>query len=130
VTRAVIHVAIALVWRDGRLLVTRRLTNVHLAGLWEFPGGKLLPNESPPACAEREVWEETAVKCRATRVREPIAHDYEERSVRLYPVDCDWLSGSGQPLQVAELEWLLPNELSERAFPAANAPLIATLAQG
>jgi mutator protein MutT len=125
----VIDVAIALVWKSGRLLVTRRLPAAHLGGLWEFPGGKLRTEETPDAAAEREVLEETRVVARARGRRAPIEWRYPERTVRLHPVDCDWVEGEGEPRGVAELRWAAPGELGELEFPPANAALIAELSR-
>jgi len=124
-----VEVAIALVWQNGRLLVTRRRAGTHLAGLWEFPGGKLLPGESIERCAEREVAEETGVSCRAERVRAAIHHAYPERSVVLYPVDCAWIAGEPRAREVEAALWLLPGELAKYAFPVANAALLEELAR-
>ncbi|HEY3494434.1 MAG TPA: (deoxy)nucleoside triphosphate pyrophosphohydrolase, partial [Polyangiaceae bacterium] len=113
-----------------RLLVTRRSEGTHLAGYWEFPGGKLAPGEAPEACAVREVFEETAVTARALRRRPAIGWDYPTRAVLLYPIDCEWLSGEGEPREVAELRWASPNDLPHLQFPEANAALIAELVAG
>ena len=123
-----IDVAIALVWKDGHLLVSRRLEQAHLGGYWEFPGGKLEAGESAKACAEREVLEEVAVAVRARAERSRIVYEYEDRVVTLLPVDCDWLSGEPAPLRVAEVRWANPNELAELRFPPANEPLLSDLA--
>ena len=122
-----LEIAIALVFRDERLLVTRRPAGVHLAGFWEFPGGKLRAGETALDCAVREVAEETGVIARAVRERAPIEWSYPERSVLLRPVDCAWLEGEGELRGVAELSWLRPFELSSLTFPPANAALIAEL---
>jgi mutator protein MutT len=124
-----IDVAIALVWRGERVLVTRRLPGAHLGGLWEFPGGKLRMEETPDAAAEREVLEETGVRARARGRRAPIEWTYADRTVRLHPVDCDWIQGEGEPREVAELRWATAAELAELEFPAANAALIAELSR-
>ena len=124
-----LHVALALIWKDELLLVSRRPPGAHLAGFWEFPGGKCRAGESAAACAEREAREEVGVVCRAVRVREPIAHAYTDRHVLLSPVDCTWLSGEPRPLGVAEVRWLRPSELSSYEFPPANAPLLDALAR-
>jgi len=124
-----VEVAIALVWRDGRLLVTRRPENVHLAGHWEFPGGKLAPGETPEACAERELHEETRVVARAQSLRASIEWEYPERRVTLHPVDCEWVRGEGTAREVTELRWVLPEELGELDFPAANASLVRALSE-
>jgi mutator protein MutT len=126
----VIEVAIALVWQSERLLVTRRLPSAHLGGLWEFPGGKMRAEESAEAAAEREVLEETGVVARARGRRAPIDWRYPERTVLLHPVDCDWVEGRGEPRGVAELRWVVLEELRTLEFPPANAALIAELSRG
>lgn len=122
-----VEVAIALVWRDGRLLVTRRMQGAHLAGLWEFPGGKLRAGETPEACAVREVAEETRVTAAARSRRDTIVWEYPDRIVTLYPITCDWLAGDGECVEVAELIWCAPAELGALSFPPANAALLASL---
>jgi 8-oxo-dGTP diphosphatase len=122
-----VDVAIALVWRDGRLLVTQRPRSAHLGGLWEFPGGKLGDGETPEACAVREVLEETAVECRALSRRTPVTHEYPDRAVTLWPVDCAWQSGEAELREVTAARWLVPGELAPLRFPDANAPLLREL---
>jgi mutator protein MutT len=123
----VVEVAVALVWRQGCLLITRRRREAHLGGYWEFPGGKTLPGESPEACAEREVLEETGVACAARRCLPVIEYVYPERTVRLRPVECEYVGGPPRPLQVAEWAWVCPADLGRYEFPPANAPLLAEL---
>jgi mutator protein MutT len=125
----VIEVAIALVWRGDRVLVTRRLPAAHLGGLWEFPGGKLRTSETPDAAAEREVLEETGVVARARGRRAPIEWRYPERTVRLHPVDCDWREGEGEAREVSDLRWVTVGELATLEFPPANAALVAELSR-
>ena len=121
---SVVEVALALVWRNGCLLVTRRAAGTHLSGYWEFPGGKLLPGEPPDVCAEREALEEVGVACRAERLLTPIEYAYPERTVRLYPVQCAYLGGGPRTIQVVEWAWVLPQDLHHYRFPPANAPLL------
>lgn len=120
-------IALALIWRDDRLLISRRSPGTHLAGFWEFPGGKCRAGESVAACAEREALEEVGVVCRARAEREPLHHAYADRNVVLTPVDCIWESGEPRALAVAAVAWVRPSELSRYAFPPANAPLVAEL---
>jgi len=124
---SVLEVAIALVRRNGCLLITRRRSGTHLGGLWELPGGKCLPGESPEACAERELLEEVGAACRAVSRREVIDYTYPEHSVRLYPIDCVYLGGALRPIHVAEWAWVVPADLTRYEFPPANAPLIEAL---
>jgi mutator protein MutT len=125
---SVIDVAVALVWRQGCVLITRRPAHVHMGGFWEFPGGKCLPGETPEACAEREILEEVGVACRARSRRPVIEHTYPEKSVRLFPIDCDYLGGGPRPIEVTEWAWATPSQLGDYEFPPANAPLVAALA--
>lgn len=122
-----LEVAIALVWDDERLLVTRRPTGTHLAGSWEFPGGKLEPGEPPEVCAVREVLEEVGLRVTALGRRAPIRHRYGERSVVLYPIDCSLIGGELRLLEVSDARWVLRSELSALPFPDANRALIAEL---
>jgi mutator protein MutT len=124
---ALIEIAIALVWKDGRLLIARRPTGVHLAGLWEFPGGKIEPGETTAACVLRELREEVGIEAEVTGERPMIEFTYPERTVRLHPLDCRWLSGEPQPTRCEEPRWVLPVELPAYSFPEANAPLLAEL---
>jgi mutator protein MutT len=122
-----IEVAVALVFRGRRLLITERPAGTHLAGSWELPGGKLAPGESAEDCAVREVHEETAVVVRAVRRLPTIEWDYPEKRVALYPVECEWLSGEGRCVEVASLVWGTRADLRAKTFPAANAALIEEL---
>jgi len=122
-----VEVALALVFRADRVLVTRRLKGVHLGGSWEFPGGKLRSGESAEACAVRELAEETGVVARARARRRAIDWTYPERTVRLHPIDCEWLAGEGETREVAEVRWVTLDELSTLALPPANADLVRDL---
>jgi mutator protein MutT len=122
-----VEVAVALVFREGHVLVTCRPPGTHLAGFWEFPGGKIREGETPEACAEREVSEETGVLVRARARRPSVDWSYPERVVRIHPVDCDWISGEGEPKEVAKLCWARLSELRSLEFPPANHALIAEL---
>jgi mutator protein MutT len=122
-----IEVAIALVWRDGLLLVSRRRAADHLGGLWEFPGGKVERGESVEACAEREVLEEVGLVVRARALRRPLHYDYPDRHVTLHPVDCEWSSGEPVAREVTEVRFVTLETLPALPFPPANAPLLEEL---
>jgi len=121
-------IAIALIWRDGKVLVTKRRDDAdHLPGLWEFPGGKCHEDEPPEACAIREAREEVGVEVETTGPHPPIEFTYPERHVTLHPFDCTIIAGEPQPLQAAALRWLTPDELRPDEFPLANRELIAEI---
>ena len=122
-----IEVAMALVIREQRLLVTQRLAEAHLGGLWELPGGKLAPGERVEDCVVREVREETGIVIAARLRLATIEWDYPERRVALHPVECDWVEGEGELLEVAGLCWATRADLELCSFPPANGRLIAEL---
>jgi len=123
---SVIVVVAAIVERDGRFLVTRRLRGTHLAGLWEFPGGKCDPGESHEACLERELLEELGVRSRVGREVLATTHAYPERTVRLHFRECA-IEESPQPLLGQEIRWIARADLATLEFPEADAELIRRL---
>lgn len=123
-----VEIALAIVRQNGCFLITRRPANVHLGGLWEFPGGKCRPGEPPEACAEREALEEVGVACAARERLAPIVHEYPDRTVRLHPVLCDYVGGPPRALQVEDWAWVPSAELERYPFPAANEELTRFLA--
>ena len=123
-----LHIALALIWREGELLVARRRADAdHLPGCWEFPGGKVEPGETPAAACLREAREEIGATIEVTGARALIAWDYAERTVTLHPFDCRIVGGQVRALECAEIAWRAPAELDASQFPAANAGLIAQL---
>jgi mutator protein MutT len=121
------RIAIALIWRDGKLLIARRLPKTHLANFWEFPGGKSEDDETLEECLVREVREELGVEVKVTAAREVIEYVYPERTVILHPFDCLIIAGEPQALGCQEWRWVEPNQLSQFEFPPANVTLIERL---
>jgi 8-oxo-dGTP diphosphatase len=122
-----IEVSAALIFRDGRLLITRRHARSHLGGLWEFPGGKREAGETFEGCLVREIREELGVEISAGELFDEISHDYPEKSVHLKFFICRLLAGEPQPLDCAAVKWIEKSELAEYQFPAADARLLAKL---
>jgi 8-oxo-dGTP diphosphatase len=116
-------VTAAVVERDGRLLVTRRAEGTHLAGKWEFPGGKCEPGESHEACLAREIREELATEVRVIRRLLQTRHAYPERTVELHFFACE-LVGDPVPQLGQEMRWVDRKALDPSQFPAADAELI------
>ena len=125
----VVDVVAAVIRRNGKILITRRLDNVHLAGLWEFPGGKVEAGEAFEVALQREISEELGVKIRIDNEFFTIEHDYVTKSVRLHFFHCTIVEGEPAPLAVADLRWVRPNELPQFDFPPADSELIANLAR-
>ena len=122
-----VEVGAGLVFRNGRLLITQRPAGGHLAGLWEFPGGKREAQESFEDCLQRELREELGIEVQVGELIESISHDYPEKSVHLRFHRCVWLRHEPQALECAAFAWVQKDELDQYEFPAADARLLARL---
>ena len=121
--------ACALVDADGRVLVAQRPPGRALAGLWEFPGGKLLPGETPERCLIRELKEELGVDT-ATSCLAPLtfaSHAYERFHLLMPLYVCRVWQGEPAGLEGQALRWLRPQALRELSMPPADLPLIPVL---
>ena len=125
----VLVAAAALIDVDGRVLICQRPQGKSLAGLWEFPGGKVEAGESPEACLIRELQEELGVTvthaCLAPFVFASHAYDSFHLLMPLYLVR-RW-SGTVVAREHAALAWVKPAKLSDYEMPPADAPLVAWL---
>lgn len=122
-------VACALVDVDGRVLIAQRPEGKAMAGLWEFPGGKVEPGESPEAALIRELREELAIDTEESCLA-PLSfasHRYEAFHLLMPLYVCRRWRGAAQPVEAAALSWVQPNRLREYPMPPADAPLIAAL---
>ena len=122
-----IEVAAGLVFRNGQLLISQRPAGGHLAGLWEFPGGKREAHESFAQALQRELMEELGIEVDVHEVIESLTHDYPEKSVHLEFFRCAWRKNEPQALGCAASCWVRAEELEGFEFPAADARLLARL---
>jgi len=125
-----IEVAAGLI-RDerGRYLVTQRRKGSHLAGLWEFPGGKLEAGEAPAAALRRELTEELSATFAVGELVETVRWEYPDRVVVLHFFDCRLEAGPIVPTENQAMTWVRPDELREYDFPPADRELIRRLAR-
>jgi mutator protein MutT len=123
-----IEVAAALVFRSGKLLITQRRPGDHLAGLWEFPGGKRHPGESFAACLRRELHEELGIDVDIREPVESLTHRYPDRQVHLVFFRCRLVGPEPQALGCQAFKWVSRQELGHYAFPAADQRLLAQVA--
>jgi 8-oxo-dGTP diphosphatase len=126
-TKNIVEVSAALIFLNGKILITQRHANAHLGGLWEFPGGKREANETFEQCLVREIHEELGVKISVGELFKEITHAYPEKSVHLKFFICKLLRGEPQPLGCAAFEWIGKIELDNFEFPAADAQLLEKL---
>ena len=120
-------VAAAVVVRDGQVLLTRRAEGQHLAGLWEFPGGKLEDGESPEEALVRECQEECGIEVAVTEILDVTHHRYPEKEVLLLFYRCELRSGEVRHLQVADHAWVARADLDNYPLPPADEPVVARL---
>lgn len=126
-TRIPIDVAAGLVFRSGALLIAQRPAGSHLAGLWEFPGGKREDGEPWNACLVRELREELGVEVDVGELFEEVIHSYPEKTVRLRFFRARIVSGEPRAIGCAAVRWVTREALSRHAFPPADAALIRRL---
>jgi mutator protein MutT len=119
-----VEVAIAIIVRDGSVLICQRPRDGVLGGFWEFPGGKREPDESIDDCLRREIKEEVDLDVQIVAELSPIEHEYPHAHVTLYPRLCDIVSGVPHPHASEQLMWVRPIHLAGYHFPPANAPLL------
>lgn len=119
----------AVIEQSGAFLLTRRLGGTHLAGAWEFPGGKCEPGETHEECLRRELEEELGVVAEIGEEIFTITHDYPERSVELHFRRCT-LTAAPTPMLGQQMRWATRAELSTLEFPEADRELIEELRRG
>ena len=125
----VLVAAVALIDPDGRVLLARRPSGKVMAGLWEFPGGKVAPGETPEAALIRELAEELGIDVTISCLA-PFAfasHDYEDFHLLMPLYVCRVWEGRVRPREGQELKWLRPNAMRDYPMPPADQPLVALL---
>ena len=121
-----VEVVAAIIQRGERFLVTRRPAGAHLAGMWEFPGGKIDPGEEHAAALEREIREELGADVVVGELAYETTHRYPDRTVALFFYRCS-LSGDPRPVLGQEMKWVARGDLASLEFPPADRELIQRL---
>jgi len=127
--RLVLVAAVALVDADGRVLLARRPEGKSMAGLWEFPGGKIEPGETPEAALIRELAEELGIDTKASCLA-PLtfaSHGYESFHLLMPVFVCRRWTGTPTPREGQELAWVRSARLGDYPMPPADKPLVAML---
>lgn len=127
--RLLLVVACALVDADGRVLIARRPEGKALAGLWEFPGGKLEPDERPEDALIRELHEELGISVKPACLA-PLtfaSHAYEDFHLLMPLYVCRRWDGFVAAREGQALAWVFPKALRDYPMPPADAPLIPPL---
>ena len=120
-------VAVGVIRRDGRFLLTRRRTDTHQGGLWEFPGGKVEPGETLQDALGRELREELGIELESSAPLLEVTHRYPEKTVRLAVWQVLQFHGEPRGLEGQPLRWATLQELPTLEFPRANRPIVEAL---
>jgi 8-oxo-dGTP diphosphatase len=125
----VLVVAAALIDTDGRVLIAQRPEGKSMAGLWEFPGGKVEPGETPEAALIRELAEELSIDTKESCLA-PLtfaSHAYDDFHLLMPLYACRRWWGTLVPREGQNVKWVRPLRLSDYPMPPADVPLIAML---
>lgn len=123
----VLVVAAALFDRDGRVLIAQRPPGKHMAGRWEFPGGKVAAGESEGEALARELREELGVQVTASRPFMRLSHEYDDRNVELSMWLVDAFTGDPLGLDGQAVKWIAPVRLLDEDILEADRPFIVAL---
>ena len=113
--------------REGKVLVCQRAKGKHLAGQWEFPGGKVEDGEGYEAALAREIDEELGCRVGVGEALKPVEHHYPEVSIRLRPFLCTVAEGEPEAHEHAAVAWVLPGELGAWELAEADRAIAAMI---
>lgn len=117
----------AVIERDGKFLITKRMEASPMGHCWEFPGGKIEPGETIEECVIRECQEEIAVTIEPIRRLREEFYDYPHGYVHLWFVLCRLKEGEPKPIQCREAKWINPSQFADFEFPPADVNVIKEL---
>lgn len=120
-------VAVGIIWKGDKILITKRPDDGLLGGLWEFPGGKRQPPESLEDCVRREIFEEVNIRVRDLKHFMTVRHGYSHFRVTLHVFEGLYAGGRPRCRGCTAWAWVSPEELPKYAFPSANQKIIAKL---
>lgn len=121
------RVTAAIIKKDNKILIARRAANKHLAGYWEFPGGKIEDNETPEICLKRELNEELGITVNVGNFFMENQHDYGTKIILLQAYLCELISGSIVLRDHDKFEWVVKSDLSNFNFAPADIPFVKAL---
>jgi 8-oxo-dGTP diphosphatase len=127
---AIVKVTAAILEKDGRIIIAQRKRSDHLSGLWEFPGGKIEPGESPEACLARELLEEFGIDATIGEHLGSNLHHYDHISIELMAYRAVWSDGTLAMNDHDDYRWVTVDELTGFDFSPADIPFVDLLKTG
>ena len=122
-----IDVTAAVIRKNGNILIARRAKGHHLAGFWEFPGGKIENGETPEACLKRELFEEFGIEVRIGRFIAESCFCYSEKNIRLLAYEVEYLGGDFSLNAHSAVSWVAVDQLANYSFAPADIPILEKL---
>ena len=110
--------------RDGNVLATQRSPTMSLPLKWEFPGGKVEPNETPEQAIMREIMEELNIEIEIKSRLEEVIHEYPTFNITLIPFICNYIAGELKLYEHNQFLWLSPDTLLDLDWAAADVPIV------
>jgi A/G-specific adenine glycosylase len=121
------NIAVAVIWKNGKVLIGKRKETQMLGGLWEFPGGKQNEEESLEDTVIREVKEETDLTVSVEHLYSQVNHAYSHFKITLHGYKCSYVSGKEKAKTTDEIVWVSLKEFEKYPFPKANKKLIESI---
>ncbi len=122
-----INVTCAIIFHEGLILAVQRGPSQDMAGMWEFPGGKVEQNESEEACLIREIMEELGLEIQLDKRLACVEHDYKTFKIRLIPYSASILKGEIHLYEHQAYKWLSIDRLDSVNWAAADWPIVCQL---
>lgn len=121
------NIAVGIIQKNDKILITKRKERGLLGGLWEFPGGKIINGETSKECIVREIKEEIGIIVLPTKFVSQIKHQYSHFSIVIDAYFCNFISGQPTPIECDDIKWINKKEVSRFPFPKANHKLFKFL---
>lgn len=125
-----IRVTAAILVHDGMLLIAKRRPTARLPNVWDLPGGRVEPNETPRGCLRRELRERFGIEATVKEFVGSHIHVYDFDTVELMAFKADWEKGDFDSKDHQEIRWAFPHELNQFEFAPADVPFIERIMNG
>ncbi|MBC2745006.1 MAG: (deoxy)nucleoside triphosphate pyrophosphohydrolase [Desulfosarcina sp.] len=126
----IVKVTAAIIVSEGKILITQRHRTDRLAGLWEFPGGKVEAGETPEQCLKRELWEELEIDVVIGIPLGSSIYHYDHVSIELMAYRAFWNGSPFRMISHQACRWVTPDQLADFPFTPADLPFVQRLVSG